>query len=390
MECVERGRLRAFLDGELSGGDRSLLEQHVAGCAHCREALDVLRANALLAQSALGRLAPAVSEVPMPHWSLVRDRVERTNSRPVTSNWGLFTMFGNLLRFAGGPRVRMATGTAAVLIVAAMLFTMTPVQTLASNFLSIFRVQRFVAVQVDPSSLPKNLASPEELGSFKMVGDAKPKSVTLEAAEREIGFKMMVPASLPNGLLSDPKVTLFGAQTITYTPDLKKVSEYLASIGASNIKLPDNLDGAQISMQMPARVNLLYLERGGSMRSGDGAPAPQAGQKFLYVGATQSPTMTVPDGLDVEQLRTELMKFPNLPPDLVNQLKSISDWRNTMVVPVPKGTSSEVMVQGEKGLAVTDPDRLWSIVMWVKGGVIYAASGSYSVEEIVKVANSMK
>ena len=350
----------------------------------------MLRDNALVARSALDRLAPAASEVPIAHWNLARDRIEKESKSPVTSNWGLTNMFTNLLRFASGPRMRLATGTVAVLVVAAMLFTITPVQTLASNFLSIFRVQKFVAIQVDPGSLPENLVSPDELGSFKVVGGSKPKAVDLEAAEKELGFKMMVPSSVPGDLLTNPRVTLFESQTITYTPDLKKVRDYLASIGASDIKLPDNLDGAPISLQLPTRVNLLYLERGGSSRSEEGAPAPEPGQKFLYVGATQSPTMTVPDGLDVEALRAEMLKFPNLPPELVNQLESINDWRNTMVVPVAKGTSSEVIVQGEKGLAVTEPDRVWSSVMWVKGDVIYGLSGSYSTDELLKVANSMK
>ena len=389
MGCIERGKLRAFLDLELTEVERAGIESHLAECVLCRMVLDELRENTLVVRSALDMLTPAVSDVPAPHWSEIRGRAKDLGRRPVTTYWGLSAMFGNLLSFVVQRRMKWLASTAAVLIVVALLFTVTPMQTLASNFLSIFRVQKFVAVQVDPSTLPK-VASPDELGTYKMTGDGKPKTVAIGEVEGQTGLKMPLPAYLPEGLVANPRVTVFGAQSITFTPDLKKVRSYLASIGAPNVKLPDNLDGAPISIQIPARAILLYLEAGGYSRSADGAPAPLPGQKFLYLGATQSPTMNVPDGLDVEKIRSELLMLPSLSPELVNQLKSINDWRTTMVVPVAKGTSREVTVQGEKGLAIGQEDGKWFSVMWVKGGVIYALSGNFSLDEILKVANSMR
>lgn len=50
-----------------------------------------------------------------------------------------------------------------------------------------------------------------------------------------------------------------------------------------------------------------------------------------------------------------------MPPDLVRQLKSIEDWRNTVVVPVVNGKSREVTVQGEKGLLISEDNGAgWS------------------------------
>jgi len=119
-------------------------------------------------------------------------------------------------------------------------------------------------------------------------------------------------------------------------------------------------------------------------------PVPEAGQKFLYVGASSSPTLTVPDGLDVDQIRNELLKVPGLPQDLVSQLKSISDWRSTVVVPVIKGQSHEVTVQGQSGLMITQSDGKSTSVIWPSNGAIYAVSGSFSEAETLAVANSLK
>ncbi len=391
MGCVERGELRAFQDGALAEVEMVRVERHLAGCAYCRAGLDALRENALLARSAIDRLAPAASEVPMPQWSRVRERAEERIRRPVTFDWGLTSMFGNLLRLVGGSRLRMATSVAATLVVVALLFTLSPVQTMASSFLSIFRVQKFVAVQVDPSSVPKELASPQELGTIRTTGDTKARLVTLSEAEQAVGFRVPVPATLPAGLEPQPRaVMLNGAGNVTFVPDLKKVRAYLSTLGATDVKLPDNLDGATITMQMPARVQVLYLEKGGVERSADGMPRPLVGQRFLYVGATTSPTLSVPDGLDVGAIRSELLKVPGLPPDLVSQLKAIQDWQSTVVVPVVKGTSRDVTVQGEKGLLVVEPDGKGTSLIWMKGGVIYALSGSVSEAEILAAANSMR
>lgn len=299
-------------------------------------------------------------------------------------------MIGNLLGQAVRGRMRLVTTVVVVFVAMTFLFSLAPVQTAASSFLSVFRVKQFVAVTVDPSSLP-NLASPSELGTFKQVGDHSMKQVTLAQAESAAGFKMQMPTTFPSGIESSPRATtLMGASSVTFTPDLKKVRAYLAGIGASNVKLPDNLDGAPITLQTQPAVAVLYTEKGGYEQQAGSIPKPLAGQKFLYVGATTSPTVNVPDGIDVNQVRAELLKVPGLPTDLVNQLKSIDDWTNTVVVPVVKGTSKNVTVQGVQGVLVQEDKGPGLSLFWLKDGVVYTVSSNVSEGELLSAANSMK
>ena len=389
MRCMEIGGLRAFLDGEVVGPEMVRVEQHLAECASCRKALERLRENAAFAASSLGAAGPAPSEVPALDWYGIRGRIELEKGRPVTRDVGVRRLFRNLFGFAGGTRTRLATGALATLLAVALLFSLSPVQTAASSFLSIFRVKKFAAVTVDPRTMP-NLASPSDLGEFSVVGQSKPREVSIPEAEREVGFEVRTPSSLPSGLRPEPRVILTSGQKVTFTPDIEKVRAYLASIGASSVKLPDKLDGAPITLEMSPAVSLLYTERGGSDRTADGVPMPMVGSRYLYVGMTRSPTMTVPEGIDVEAIRSELLKVPGLPQDLVQQLKAIDDWRNTVVVPVVGGTSRDVAVQGEKGLLITDPEGRATTVMWLKGDVVYALSGSVSEAEILAAANSLE
>ncbi len=390
MGCIERSGLRAFLDGELADAELVRVEEHVASCASCQSELEALRVNASLAQSALDRMAPGATEAPRPAWSRIRDRAEGRARRPVTLGWGLSQMFRNLFGFAGGSPVRAAVSTAAALAIVALLFTLSPVQTVASSFLSIFRVQKFVAVQVDPTSLPK-MAVPTDLGSFTTTGQHSLKVVTPQEAEKVVGLGVPTVANLPQPLQPSPAaVMVTGSSSVTFTPDIKKVRAYLSSIGATNVQLPDSLDGKPITLQIPAAMSVLYLERGAATRNTEGIPTPAVGQQFLYLGVATSPTMNVPDGVDVDQIRSEVLKIPGLPADLVNQLKAIDDWRNTVVVPVVKGTSHEVTVQGQTGVAISQPDSNGTTLMWAKDGKVYAVSGSFSESELLAVANSLK
>ncbi len=299
-------------------------------------------------------------------------------------------MIGRFLGQATASRARLATTAVTVFVAMALLFTLPPVQTAASSFLSVFRVNKFVAIAVDPSSLP-NLASPSDLGTLKTTGDHSMKQVTLAEAQSAAGFTMRTPATLPGNLEATPRSTMTtGAFSMTFTPDLKKVRAYLTSIGASNVKLPDKLDGAPITVQMSPSIALLYTEKGGIDRAPDGTLRPVAGQKFLYVGATSSPTVNVPDGVDVDQVRSQLLSVPGLPADLVNQLKSIDDWRNTVVVPVVKGKSRDVTVQGSQGVLIQENGGPGETLLWQKDGMVYTMTGNVSESEILAAANSMK
>jgi hypothetical protein len=388
MECVKTGELRAFLDGETAGAERERLSLHLASCATCRADLELLRHNASIAQSAMQMLEPSQAEVPGLTWRQVRAGGHAQVGSPVT----LLDRTTEMIRAFLGSRenrgMRIAASAMATLLVVAMLFTLSPVQTAASSFLSIFRVKNFVAISVDPATLP-DLASPEQFGTFTVTGEGGARQATVAEAESLVGFAPPVPSSMPAGLEPEPRmVSVKDAFAVTYTPDLAKLRAYLATIGATDVQLPESLDGAPISAQMPASVMLLYAERGGTDRGPDGLTIPMAGARFMYIGAASSPTVNVPDGVDVEQLRSEFLKIPGLPRDLVDQLSAV-DLRNSVPVPVVKGSSRDVTVQGERGLLITESSGPGLTLLWQKDGRVYVMTGNVTEQELLSAANSL-
>ena len=389
MTCATVGELRAYLDGELPGEEMDRLAQHLASCVSCDAELEGLRVNATVVRAALDLAAPSAAEAPAPSLSRIRDRLDGRENHPVTRVWGISEMVRNLLHQATASRARLAASAVALFVAMTLLFSLTPVQTAASSFLSVFRVTKFVAVTVDPTTLP-NLKSLSDLGSFSAKGSRTPTQMPLAQAESTVGFKVPTPTALPSGLEKTPRSTsVTGAYSVTFTPDLKKIRAYLASIGASNVKLPDNLDGQPITVQVQPAVAMLYTEPGALNQTPGAMPRPQSGGKYMYVGATTSPTINVPDGVDVNQVRAALLSIPSLPPDLVNQLKSITDWQNTVIVPVVKGTSRDVTVQGTQGVLVTEDKGPGLTLLWQKSGIVYVVSGDVSESELLAAANSM-
>ena len=390
MACATIGELRAYLDGELPAGEMDRLARHVASCVSCEAELEGLRANASVVRTALDLASPSALEASAPSWSRIRDRLDGRENHPVTRAWRVSEMVRNLLHQATASRARLATSAVAIFVAMALVFSLSPVQTAASSFLSVFRVTKFVAVTVDPTALP-NLKSLSELGSFSNKGSQTPKEVSLAQAESTVGFNVPTPSTLPSGLDKTPRSTMVtGTYSVTFTPNLEKINAYLASIGASNVKFPANIDGQPITVQVQPAVAMLYTEPGVVTRSQDGMLKPGPGQKYLYVGATTSPSINVPAGVDVNQVREALLSIPSLPPELVSQLKSITDWQTTVIVPVVKGTSKDVQVQGTQGVLVTEAKGPGMTLLWQKGGIVYVVSGNVSEFDLLAAANSMK
>lgn len=390
MKCASTGEWRAYLDGELTAAEIERMADHLGSCAVCQTETARLRENTSVVASALQSLSPSDVEIPSPVWSRVRDRADGRMAGPVTRKWGVSDMFRNLSGFAGGTRLRLATSAVTLFVAMVLLFAFTPAGMAAGNFLSIFRANKFVAVTVDPSTLP-NLGSPSDLGTVTSTGSGGMKSVSPAEAQQLSGIRLPAIGAMPSGIDSTPRATMAsGPHSVTFKPDIKKVRAYLDTIGASNVKLPDKLDGAPITIAAGPVVSQLYTEKGGLDRAPDGTAKPLAGQKFIHVAATTSPTLTVPDGIDVDQLRSELLKMPGLPADLVNQLKAIDDWRNTVVIPVVKGKSSNVTVQGQQGVMIHEDGGPGSTVIWQSNGIVYTITGNVSDAELLAAANSLK
>jgi hypothetical protein len=97
--------------------------------------------------------------------------------------------------------------------------------------------------------------------------------------------------------------------------------------------------------------------------------------------------LDVPANVNVDYLRAEMLQSGALPPQLAGQLLAIQDWKTTLPVPVIKGTSEQVSVDGVTGALVVEGPG--AVLYWQKNGALYVMAGSVSKQDLLAAAGSL-
>jgi hypothetical protein len=269
-----------------------------------------------------------------------------------------------------------------VLVCVAALFAFPAVRSAADDVLGVFRVQKLAAVTIIPAELPplpqlSQLNDLSALGTFVLPQELESIEVaTVAEASAQVGFSVRVPQHLPPGLADSRKIGVMEETSFSYTLDLKEVQALLGDLGAQGIELPTALDGATITATIPAFVVIAH--------GSEDDP--------LILAQGKSPTLKVPDNLNVGQLRDQLLTYYAFyAPQTAAQLRAIKDWENTLVIPIPPGaTHRSVMVDGSEGLLIEGIAEQITGLIWQKEGVIYGLAGKLPAEELVAIGNSLR
>lgn len=387
MNCHEvSGMLVAYLEGEVTPSERAAIQAHLAGCDPCnwelsafsdlrgrvRESLHSIAARSASSPQAWERLKVSLSskfDSKEQKWQYFGEKLVRIHRRwMMPFNWRV-------------PRW-LPVSAMVLLVVLAAYALVPPLRTAAQDPLGIFRVKRFATVTIDPASIPTTASKgdPTSLGSFTV--NQMPSTTTvasIKEAQDAVGFGLRTPKKVPSGLEMTSKVTVSKEGSFSYTFDLKKAREYLATLGIAAKDLPANLDGATVKLTIPSQVVIEYR-------------APSGTGSALMLSQGHSPVLEAPPGLDVDLLRRQILSMPGLPAELTSQLGAIQDWRQTAVIPLPKEgfTSKEVSVDGGmKGLSIQGKAGDGNGLLWEKSGIIYGVGGSVTPEQLTDAANSM-
>ncbi len=166
-------------------------------------------------------------------------------------------MFKKLFAF---PVVR--AGAIAILAIA-MLMAFPTTRALASELLNLFRVQQVTVLPIDMSGM-ESLTGNEALGnkmnelmsySTEITKEAdKPVTVTnASEASEAAGFAVRLPKAMTAAtiLVSD-------SSAYSINIDREKIQAVLDEAGRSDLLLPEAMDGAEISINIPASVNATF------------------------------------------------------------------------------------------------------------------------------------
>ena len=406
MTCLNDGILRARLDDQLGGSELEAVKQHLAACADCRSRFEKLSAETARTQDLLASLASGESE-PSPAAAYAQF-IAQFGTAPETKPSWINRLFA--------PRWRPVWGLAAVAVAIAVLLGVGPVRLLAQRVLAMLRVQKIAVVSIDPSTLMSG--SEPDSRPYKLINQffADNVVVTTDPGKPEVVPTVTNAAKLAGypirtiGSLGAPqRLEVHGETAFQMTVDRDRVEALLDEIGRSDIQIPEAANGALVAVHIPKIVFSMYGDCPVRHRSGDSNPQSSADElaerkmermadtkntNCTYLVQAPSPTVSVPPELNMSEIAEAALELVGMSQGEAHSFCQTVDWSSTLVVPVPRNSSSyeNVSVDGVEGTLITEtlPQGNRYSLLWIKNGVIHSLMGHGSSSDALTLAASLK
>jgi hypothetical protein len=269
---------------------------------------------------------------------------------------------------------RLATAVATLIFLFAVALTFPSVRAVASDFLSLFRVQKFAAVSVSPQQMAMLEQFAEQgmmPGEITMIQEnSLPPVESLSEAAVVLGRDVKTIGSLgePQGIF------LNGESRMQFLVDLDSSRAILEAVGADPTLLPDSLDGQTIDGTVFASVHQHWP--GG-----------------VHLAQMPSPQIVYPVGLQPQMLGEAMLQLLGMSPAEAARLSRDIDWTSTLILPVPQdmATFNEVVINGSSGLALSSLNSQENSLIWQQDGHIYLlTSQRHTPAELLRLAQSMQ
>jgi len=391
MHLTEK-EIRAYVDQELDLERFDLLQSHIDSCAQCRESATRMGEKINRIKNQLESLTKNTPGEPLPE----QEAILMVNTRIQNSNQEDKNMWKKLT--SALPRPAWIALAVLSLLVISMAFA--PVRAIANSFLSLFRVEQVRVVEFNLEDRPEDLGASSQF-EYMMSNQVQveERGEPQDAADSsEASALAGFPVRLPSGMDGQYKVTPGG--DITFNVDLEQVRTVLRDIGLTDIELPDSLDGAVISANIPAGVQANYgdceFEELEDFDPDQREPA-EIKENLNCTALIQMPNPVVeaPADLDIDKIGEAFLQLTGMSPEEAVEFSSTVDWATTLVIPVPRyGTEHEqVPVDGVTGTFIKhyeyDTGDMY-LLIWIKNDIVYALSGPGEKADALEIANSLQ
>ena len=408
MTCMDDGILRARLDGELAGTELEGVDQHLASCTDCRKRFEKLSAETARTQGLLAALVPAGGDntvSPAGAYAQFKGQFEAAEERKPTGISRLFAA-----------RWRPVWGLAAAAVVGAALVGVAPVRLWAERVLAMLRVQKIAVVSIDITTLMTG--SEPDSRPYKLINQffADNVVVTMDPGKPEVVPSVTQAAQLAGypirtiGNLGAPlRVEVNGETAFQMTVNRDRVETLLDEVGRSDIQIPESANGALIAVHIPKTVVSTYGDCPVRHRYGDSNPQSRAealaerkmermanmkDTNCTYLVQAPSPTVSVPPDLNMSKIAEAALGLAGMSPAEAHSFCQTVDWSSTMVVPIPRNSSSyeTVAVDGVEGTLITEtfPQGNRYSLLWIKNGVIHSLIGHGNSSDALTLAASLR
>jgi hypothetical protein len=345
-------------------------------------------------------LAAALNDAPRPA-RLVMSKLEarRQTARPKETRDVIQSLLSARMR-----SVWVSLGAVAALAVA---LSFAPVRAWAGELLGLFRVERITILPVDVAGLSQ-LGDDERLVdqigrlfSDSMTVTREPGELQEAASADDAGQQAGFEVRELSGATGPAKYFVQAGGAFEMVVDRSAAQAILDEAGRSDLQLPASLDGATISVDVPAGVSIAYGDCPEPGQGRDDFRDDPEALRFEGLDCTlllqiPSPTVETPPDVNLAQLAEVGLQFTGMTPEEARAFSQTVDWTSTLVIPMPSnGTGYEqVQVDGVPGNLIYRQSESgnWNryTVLWVKDGIVYALSAYGDKDEAVRLANSLQ
>lgn len=292
------------------------------------------------------------------------------------------------------PVARIGVITILVLV---LLMAFPTTRALAGDLLNLFRVQQVVILPIDSIGI-ENMNSNKAFGSqlsqlissSTIVTDEPDEPVLVTNAKEAsaiAGFTVRLPKGKPTLYISVTDSAAF-----TMMINRTKAQNLLDGAGRSDLILAEDIDGAEISINIPSSVRTAYgtcPEPSNAGNTGNSYP------DCIIFSQLPSPVVNVPENLDITQLAQIGLELSGMNLEEAKTFTSSVDWTTTLVIPIPLSSSTyeDVIADGIIGKLIkqgTDNGLSEYVLLWVKGGIVYFINGSGTdISQALEISNTL-
>jgi hypothetical protein len=294
-----------------------------------------------------------------------------------------------------------------VVAVVAGILSMPAGREVVQKALGSLRMQKVQAVNVnlspfvDPNANPALHQMVSQMISDKVevtVNESDQPAADASAATKLAGF----PVRLLQVRKDAPKLVVGGEHALKMNVDRTRLQEIVKAAGHPEIVLPDALDNASVSVQIPHIVHLQYgncparTTAAGAIAGQVIEKTPSATQYADCVRLSEGPTpiVNVPAGLDITKLAEIGLQVAGMTPSEAHEFFQTVDWKSTLTLSVPRQLRSyeQVKVGGVRGTLLTLSGRRGPgyTLIWADKGIAYSLTGYGDSSHAIEIADSLK
>jgi len=314
------------------------------------------------------------------------------------------------------PRWRPVWGLAMLALIIAILVSVSSVRVLAQRVLAMLRVQKIQVVTIDPTTLMSG--SEPDSRPYKLFNQfvADNVVVTMDPGKPQVVSNLTTAAQLAGypihmiGSLGAPRrIEVNGETAFQMTINRNRVTTLLDEIGRSDINVPESLNGTLIAVHIPKTVISMYGDcpvRQRYENSNSESQAQALAERKMermanrkdtnctYLVQAPSPTVSVPPDLNMSDIGEAALELAGMTPGEARSFCQTVDWSSTLVVPIPRNSSSyeTVTVDGVEGTLITETlseGNRYSL-LWIKNGVIHSLAGHGNSSDALSLAASLR